>query len=104
MTDLSELRSKSFIDHLHTSFSVEDTGAAPVALRLIQVNEPATPPHIEFFSLFFEGPAAPRLPQRIYRVQHEKMGSFDLFLTAVAGDASSITYEAVFHRLRKKQP
>jgi len=103
MTDLSELRSRSFTDHLHTSFSVEDAGA-PVALRLIQVNEPATPPNIEFFSLFFAGPAAPRLPQRIYRIQHEKMGSFDLFLTAVAGDASSITYEAVFHRLHKKQP
>jgi Domain of unknown function (DUF6916) len=104
MTDLSELHSKTFADQLHTSFNVETGDSAPVSLRLTDVNEPSTPPNIELFSLTFRGPAAPRLPQRTYPVQHEKIGSFNLFLTAIAGDTAGITYEAVFHRLRKKQP
>jgi Domain of unknown function (DUF6916) len=104
MTDLSDLHSKSFADQLHTSFNVDSGGSAPVSLRLTAVNEPSTPPNIELFSLTFTGPAAPRLPQRTYPVQHEKIGSFNLFLTAIASDASGITYEAVFHRLRKTQP
>ena len=104
MNDLSELNSKSFSDHLHTDFTVTFEGARPVTLRLMEVNEPPTPPNIELFSLIFAGPPAPRLPQRTHHVQHEKMGSFALFLTAVAGNAESVSYEAVFHRMRAKKP
>ena len=104
MKDLSELNSESFSAHLQTDFNVTFEGGPPVTLRLIEVNKPSTPPNIELFSLIFSGPPAPRLPQRTHHVQHEKMGSFVLFLTAVAGDAESISYEAVFHRMRAKKP
>ena len=32
------------------------------------------------FSIVFLGPAAPVWPQRIYRLDHDALGSFDLFL------------------------
>ena len=102
--DLSQLNSKSFSDHLNSSFKVDAGSSGPVTLRLAEVNEPSTPPNIELFSLVFQGPRTPRLPQRIYSVEHEKIGAFSLFLTAIAADHEGISYEAVFHRTRKSQP
>jgi hypothetical protein len=102
MTDLSELHGKTFADHLHSDFKVDAGSSGFLTLRLIEVKEPSTPPNIELFSLIFKGPATPRLPQRTYIVEHEKIGTFDLFLTAIAGEEDGIDYEAVFHRVRKK--
>jgi hypothetical protein len=102
MIDLTELHSKSFSEHLNTTFKVDAGGSGPVTLRLAEVNEPSTPPNIELFSLIFQGPATPQLPQQVYAMDHEKIGSFSLFLTAIAADGDGISYEAVFHRVRKK--
>jgi hypothetical protein len=44
------------------------------------------------------------MAQHIHTLEHDKLGRFDIFLTAVAGDAQSITYESVFHRFRKTAP
>ena len=48
------------------------------------------------FSLTFEAPPEPPLPQRIYRLQHAQLGSLDLFLVPVARSATGLHYEAVF--------
>jgi hypothetical protein len=103
MIDLSQLNSKSFSDHLNTSFKVDTGNSDAVTLRLAEVNEPTAPPNIELFSLLFRGPVRPQLPQQIYAIEHEKIGVFNLFLTAIAADSEGISYEAVFHRVRKKQ-
>jgi hypothetical protein len=104
MIDLHTLNSKSFAEQLHSRFTVRAGEAAPQTLELIEVSEPPTPPHIEFFSLQFRGPVTPRLQQQIHRFEHEKMGTFDLFLTVIGADETGTTYEVIFHRLRQKQP
>ena len=104
MIDLKTLHSKSFAEQLHTRFQVRAGEAAPVMLELTEINEPSTPPHIELFSLQFRGPVAPRLQQQIHRFEHEKLGTFDLFVTVIGGDQAGTTYEVIFHRLRPKQP
>lgn len=48
------------------------------------------------FSLTFEAPAEPVLPQRIYRLIHATWGSLDVFLVPVARSATGLHYEAVF--------
>jgi hypothetical protein len=48
------------------------------------------------FSLTFEAPPEPALPQRIYRLVHAQLGSLDLFLVPVARSATGLHYEAVF--------
>jgi len=50
----------------------------------------------EQFSLHFDGPAEPILPQSIYRLENAELGTLDLFLVPVAGDEEGVTYEAVF--------
>ena len=48
------------------------------------------------FSLTFEAPAEPPLPQRIYRLEHPQLDAMDLFLVPVARTAAGLHYEAVF--------
>ena len=48
------------------------------------------------FSLTFEGPSEPALPQRIYRLEHPQLDAMDIFLVPVARTATGLKYEAVF--------
>src|SRR5579883_2343392 len=104
MTDLRELNSQIFSQHLHTKFNVKNGDGAPLVLELTAVEERSTSPKIELFFLRFVGPQAPRLAQRIHQMQHEALGSIELFVTAVGADERGIEYEVVFHSVRKSQP
>ena len=99
---LLHFNAKIFAAQLHAKFKVQHDGSRFVELELVEVLEPQSPPHVELFILHFRGPLAPRLDQRIHHFDHEIMGAFDLFLTAIGADAQGSDYEAVFHRLRKK--
>ena len=101
MTDILTLHGSTFSEQLHTTFSVATENGASASLELVEVAEKETPPHVELFSLLFRGPAAPRLPQQIHTLQHAKLGTLEIFLTAIEGNQTGITYEAVFHRLRQ---
>lgn len=48
------------------------------------------------FSLVFRGPRGVALPQGTYRVEHDDLGGFPLFLVPIAPDATGPRYEAVF--------
>jgi hypothetical protein len=48
------------------------------------------------FSIVFLGPREPVLPQRIYRLEHEQLGTLDLFLVPIGRDDAGVRYEAVF--------
>jgi hypothetical protein len=104
-TALDKLNAKIFSEQLHTRFTVQAGGAGPMSLELIDVSERDSSPQIELFMLQFRGPAAPRLPQQIHRLEHEKLGTIEIFLTAIAADEEQrIVYESVFHRFRKTAP
>src|SRR5436853_6297021 len=48
------------------------------------------------FSLFFLGPADPYLPQRMYPLRHEALGTLEIFIVPVGKDPKGYPYEAVF--------
>ena len=48
------------------------------------------------FSLLFVGPGRFVLPQQTYRVEHESLGEFDLFLVPLGPEGDGMRYEAVF--------
>jgi hypothetical protein len=52
---------------------------------------------MERFSVFFAGSGDFYLPQRVYTLEHDSMGAFELFLVPVARDEKSFRYEAVFN-------
>ncbi|HXB20472.1 MAG TPA: hypothetical protein VNV88_03775 [Candidatus Solibacter sp.] len=100
---LDAFNSKIFAGQLHTKFTVHLPGQAPVELELFEVKDRETAPQLELFSLGFRGPISPRLNQQIHRLEHEKLGVFELFLTAVGADQDGTLYEVVFHRFRNPQ-
>jgi hypothetical protein len=86
----------------HT-FRIADAGPAPVATELVDMTagpeRPVAPGGAvrrRPFSLVFRGPPGAALPQRTYRVEHDALGTFDLFLVPIGPDAEGMRYEAVF--------
>jgi hypothetical protein len=101
MIDISTFHSGTFSGQLHTDFTVQAGNGTPLVLKLVEVVEKQTPANVELFTLHFHGPVSLRLAQQIHTLQHDKLGTFQIFLTAVEGNNQTITYEAVFHRLRQ---
>jgi len=95
----AQLTEKEFSKHVNTKFRV--VVEPPVELELTQVkgylSKPEEETGMERFSAFFLGPADRYLEQRIYSLEHEQMGTFDLFLVPVSQDQSGFRYEAVFN-------
>ena len=96
--EIDQLNSRVFAECVNTAFRIADAGAS---LELVSVTEGVNSPRQENFSLMFHGPAVPFLPQRIYAMEHQRVGKIELFLVPVGKTASGYEYEAVFNRLRK---
>jgi hypothetical protein len=77
-----------------TSLDLELIEVTP--LRVRSAAGPDARPHREPFSLVFRGPAHIVAPQRIYPLEHDTMGSYELLLVPIGPDAPGMRYEAVF--------
>lgn len=49
------------------------------------------------FSLVFRSAPNLRLPQRIYRLEHEQLGTFEIFLVPIGPDQTGMCYQAIFN-------
>ena len=92
MTDLEALTAADFAPLLNERFRIS-ADEQSFDTQLIEVTEiPREPGGRAPFSLVFQGGSDPPLPQRIFRVEHERLGALDIFLVPIAADR----YEAVF--------
>jgi hypothetical protein len=74
-------------------FRIVPEGAESFDVELVEVTEiPREPGGRAPFSLVFQGGPDPPLEQRIYRVEHDRLGALEIFLVPIAADR----YEAVF--------
>jgi Domain of unknown function (DUF6916) len=96
----TNLTEQEFSKHVGTKFQLE-LDQQTIPLNLVEVkgylpneNEQGG---MERFSAYFDGPASLRLPQAIYRLQHDSMGQFEIFLVPIRGDDKGFRYEAVFN-------
>ena len=93
------LTEAEFSKHVNTKFRV--AGEPPVELELTEVKGYLSKENeqtgMERFSAFFVGPPNRYLEQRMYAIEHEQMGAFELFLVPVSQDQSGFRYEAVFN-------
>jgi len=85
----------TFAPHVGSSFVADGAGCA---LELIEAtalpasgHEPRPP-----FSLVFNGPPDPLLPQASYALTHPTLGELEIFIVPIARDADAVRYEAVF--------
>lgn len=70
-----------------------------IELKLVEASEPQTTLQQEFFSLYFLGPKDFLLPQSIYQLTHDQLGTGALFLVPIERTENGIRYEAAFNRL-----
>lgn len=98
---LQDLTPASFEAHRGTPFRINYGGEAPleVVLHGIRRYEPHPGPRTEPFAAVFLGPGSPVLRQRIYRIEHDQMGTLEFFLVPIGPDpkAGGMLYEAVFN-------
>jgi hypothetical protein len=98
--DVSLLTASHFQRHIGSRFRLHADDVFEVEVS--EVNERggrsgATPESRRTpFSVVFLGPRDPVLPQRIYRLDHEELGTLDLFLVPIGRDEEGVRYEAVF--------
>ena len=92
---------EDFSDKVGGVFVVRDDGVPDIALTLKQADplNPAygmkgvRPP----FSLIFLAADQHVLPQRLYRLEHERLGAMTIFLVPIAKDAEGVRYQATFN-------
>jgi len=103
---MSQLSYDQFRNSLNGKFVVQLASGQAHELALTTVSEcklssPARASEtveMETFSLAFRGSAERPLAQGMYRFEHERLGTFDLFIVPIAADRETYTYEAVFNR------
>jgi Domain of unknown function (DUF6916) len=95
------LEKTAFAENLNTKFILRPDDENVVELELTKIREIESEPNHEQFALIFRGPGNTYLPQRIYPLEHERMGAISLFLVPTGRDENGFIYESVFNRFIK---
>ena len=103
MTDLAALTVDDFTALVGERLAIVFDDADPIALELAAANglDPGAPAVGDDgrrtpFELLFHGPADPVLPQRMYRLTSDALGTLDIFIVPVERSDDHATYQAVF--------
>lgn len=88
----------TFAPHMDSTFRLKRESADPLELKLVAATDVGSTPRQLQFSIVFRGPLDTPLVQAIYNLEHEKIGTFDLFIVPVRRDQEGIYYEAIFNR------
>lgn len=96
---LQDLTPASFEAHVGTPFHIHYGADSPLEVVLYEVrpHESHPGPRAQPFSVYFRATGRGALPQQIYKVEHEKMGTLEIFLVPIGPDAQGMRYEAVFN-------
>ena len=89
----------TFSELVQTAFRVKPAAQRPANLVLVAARQRSTCGMGECFSLLFRGPLKSALSQNTYRFEHDRLGSFDMFIVPKPADDRSVYYEAVFNRI-----
>lgn len=90
---------ETFSDKVDQVFTLEEFGAPPIELKLIEAKpitsymKAARAP----FSLLFTTTGNFILPQRIYRLRNDGLGTLTIFIVPVAMKGDTVTYQAIFN-------
>ena len=101
---LESFTTATFAEHLGETFRIDVGAAEPLRVELIEAatlgggsaEAWAAGGRRAPFSIVFRGPIRPVLPQRIYRMEHDATGAFELFLVPIGPDQGGMRYEAIF--------
>jgi hypothetical protein len=96
---------ETFASRLNTNFRVRLDAENTLELELIEAtgdDDASEQPRKQIrFSAVFRSPPDKLLMQRSYRMEHDDLGEFDLFIVPIGKDEKGFYYEAVFNRMVK---
>jgi hypothetical protein len=99
---LDDLTEEVFAQHLNTKFYIPLEGRR-VELELAGVAGDKGSidkiEGVERFALYFLGPGDFYLPQRTYPIEHEALGTLEIFIVPIGVRDNRYEYEAVFSRM-----
>jgi len=97
MTDVFTI--DTFSGHVGTKFLMRYGDSQTAEIELISVTDVGSSPRQAQFSLVFKGTPEGPAAQDIFRLEHDKLGTLDLFLVPIARDNTGLSYEAIFNRV-----
>lgn len=95
------LEHEEFSRHLNTRFRVHVNDSETTEAELIEISEHLVSARQERFAITFRTSNETFLGQGMRRLDHDQMGSLDLFLVPTGRNEEGTYYEAVFNRLIK---
>lgn len=104
------LTEEAFSRHVYSKFRVYTSLLTAIELDLIDVKRGDTPSAkqaprpaklLDSFSVIFRGPRNAALESKTYRITHDQMGTFDLFISPINDRKKERLYQAVFNRFRQ---
>jgi hypothetical protein len=98
------LTGDAFASQVNSRFHLIAGPESAMEVELIEFKAGSKSAHHEAFSIVFRAPAEAPLEQRIYRLEHESMGGFELFLVPIGKSPEGVSYEAVFNRAIDENP
>jgi hypothetical protein len=100
---LERLTADKLAPAIGDTFILKDDQIGGLDLVLLEARtlEPDAPPEDASgkrapFRLEFRGPLEPVMAQRIYRLQHDSLGTLEIFIVPIASDDAETRYEAIF--------
>jgi hypothetical protein len=100
---LDRVTVETFAPLVGQAFVLDDEAAGRLDLELMeaQTHDPGAPAKDASgmrapFTLVFRGPTEPVLPQRIYPLEHEELGTLEIFIVPIGRDTAGTRYEAIF--------
>lgn len=97
---LGRLTSESFSKNLNTSFEIQVSALNIQELELIEVSKQKVHRGTESFDVLFRGKKESQFTQGTYMINHNRMGSFPVFVVPVGNPENGAFYQAVFSRMR----
>jgi hypothetical protein len=95
------LQHEAFVARVNSTFRIHTDEGETIDAELTEVSEHLLSARQERFAIVFRAPNEKFLGQGLRRLEHDQMGSFDLFIVPIGSDEKGTYYEAVFNRLRK---
>lgn len=92
---------ETFSKYLNTNFRIFGGDSYIFEAELSKISDLQLSPQQERFAIIFRGPREPLINQGTYRLEHDEMGEFMLFMVPLRQDDDGTFYEAVFNRMRK---
>ncbi len=96
---LNEFRLTTFDGCIGSEFQIIENESPVCVLTLTEKLEHKKTARQESFSLMFQGPLEPFLPQGMRRLRHATLGEMDIFLVPVAQGKGGFEYQSVFNLL-----